>query len=107
LAAPRLFRRRFDFGGGICRPVGHAQRGELGVLMAAQLLQLHAKKEELAQAHDAQPMSEELLQAHERFQLQVRLDIENERELLYKALLVVETLVLLFVLRELLIRALS
>lgn len=107
MAAPRLLRCRFDFGGGIYQPVGHAQRGELGLLMAAQLFQLHSKKDELAQSHDAPPVPEELLQAHERFQLQVRLDVENERELLYKALLVVETLVLLFVLREVLIRALS
>jgi hypothetical protein len=87
--------------------VGRAQRGKLGLLMVAQLFHLRAENDAMAQIHDAQLMQEELLQAHERFQLQVRLDIENERELLYKALLVVETLVLLFVLRELLIRALS
>jgi hypothetical protein len=50
---------------------------------------------------------QELVQAYERFQLQVQLDIENERELLYKSLLVVEVLVFLFVLRELMIRWLA
>lgn len=50
---------------------------------------------------------QELVKAYERFQLQVQLDIENERELLYKSLLVVEVLVFVFVLRELLIRWLS
>jgi len=41
---------------------------------------------------------------YERFQLQVQLDIEKERELLYKSLLVIELLALFFVLRELMIR---
>jgi hypothetical protein len=45
--------------------------------------------------------------AQEVFQLQVRLDIERERELLYKAGLVVETLVFLFIVRELLLRWLA
>ena len=48
-----------------------------------------------------------LAQAYERFQVQVRLDVEQERELLYKSLLVVEVLVFLFVLRELLLRWLA
>jgi hypothetical protein len=49
----------------------------------------------------------ELARSHERFQLQVRWDVESERELLYKSLLVVEVLVFLFVLRELLLRWLA
>jgi hypothetical protein len=49
----------------------------------------------------------ELALAYERFQVQVRLDVEHERELLYKSLLVVEVLVFLFVLRELLLRWLA
>ncbi len=48
-----------------------------------------------------------LAQAYERFQVQVRLDVEQERELLYKSLLVVEVLVFLFVLREMLLRWLA
>jgi hypothetical protein len=36
----------------------------------------------------------------------VALDVENERELLYKSLLVVEVIALLFALRELLLQSL-
>jgi hypothetical protein len=53
------------------------------------------------------PAPNELVQSHERFQLQVRWDVESERELLYKSLLVVEVLIFLFVLRELLLRWLA
>jgi hypothetical protein len=59
------------------------------------------------QVFDQNPDASELAQAYERFQLQVRLDVENERELLYKSLLVVEVLILLFVMRELLLRWLA
>jgi hypothetical protein len=55
------------------------------------------------QASDAAKLARE----YERFQLQVQLDIENERELLYKSLLVVELLAFVFVLREVLIRWLA
>jgi hypothetical protein len=50
--------------------------------------------------------SAELAAAYERFQVQVALDVENERELLYKSLLVVEVIALLFALRELLLQSL-
>jgi hypothetical protein len=48
----------------------------------------------------------DLVAAYERFQLLVQVDVESERELLYKSLLVVEILALAFALRELLIRSL-
>jgi hypothetical protein len=48
--------------------------------------------------------SSDLAREYERFKLQVQLDIENERELLYKSLLVVQLLAFVFVLREILIR---
>jgi hypothetical protein len=49
----------------------------------------------------------DLAREYERFQLQVQLDIECERELLYKSLFVVELIAFLFVLREILIRWLA
>jgi hypothetical protein len=105
--------------------VGHPKRGELGaVKMAltkeelalskttAQVLQLPLKPKGLADAdssHLSSPDSppSDLAREYERFQLQVQLDIESERELLYKSLLVVEVLAFLFVLREMLIRWLA
>jgi len=84
--------------------VGRAKRGKLGAMMRPP----HQQGDALAGAEVAQnkarPESDEAAWPHELFQLQVRLDIERERELLYKALLVVEVLALLFVLREMLIR---
>lgn len=59
------------------------------------------------QVLDQNPDASDLALAYERFQLQVRLDVENERELLYKSLLVVEVLIFLFVMRELLLRWLA
>jgi hypothetical protein len=81
-----------------------AQWGKLGAMMRP----THQPGDALAGSKVAQnkvwPESDEAAWQHERFQLQVRLDIERERELLYKALLVVEVLALLFVMREILIR---
>jgi hypothetical protein len=107
--------------------MGRAKRCELGTLMVAQKLDdqsfepvTNARVVQLPVKHVAalpasaltQPPSDDpseaaLAQAYERFQVQVRLDVEQERELLYKSLLVVEVLVFLFVLREMLLRWLA
>ncbi len=82
-------------------------------VVSAQVLQLPLKQtaaqgsEPLLAASESASVPNELVQAYERFQLQMRLDVESERELLYKSLLVVEVLIFLFVLRELLLRWLA
>jgi hypothetical protein len=107
--------------------MGSSKRCELGVLMlqsqahknpaeplpSGRVFQLPVKNQGVSPGSVSfDPSSkekdhDELAQAYERFQVQVRLDVEHERELLYKSLLVVEVLVFLFVLRELLLRWLA
>jgi hypothetical protein len=109
------------------RSMGRAKRRELGAVMmvhkaddkpfepvsTARVVQLPFKQPAGLPANSlTEPTSDassetELAQAYERFQVQVRLDVEHERELLYKSLLVVEVLVFLFVLREMLLRWLA
>jgi hypothetical protein len=88
--------------------------GEAGSpnLQSAQVLHLPRKVapqgapgEAIAKAEDEN--SVQLAQAYERFQVQVRLDVEQERELLYKSLLVVEVIIFLLVFRELMLKALT
>jgi hypothetical protein len=108
--------------------MGCSERLKLGAMMVQQLIDdgaattagkgqvLHLPLKPPPAAHDSEyklatsekaSTPNELVQSHERFQLQVRWDVESERELLYKSLLVVEILVFLFVLRELLLRWLA
>jgi hypothetical protein len=81
-------------------------------ITTAQVLQLPLRQKSLGEIDASQPESpsspaSDLAREYERFQLQVQLDVETERELLYKSLLVVEVLAFLFVLREMLIRWLA
>jgi hypothetical protein len=107
--------------------LGAAQRRELGFLMLqskpqdncaeslanGRVFQLPRKSQALLPGSvcldpsSEETSQEELAQAYARFQVQMRLDVEHERELLYKSLLVVEVLVFLFVLREFLLRWLA
>ena len=80
---------------------------------SAQVLHLPVKQKIPAEGFNpsqqdiAHAQANDLAREYERFQLQVQLDIECERELLYKSLLVVELIAFLFVLREVLIRWLA
>jgi hypothetical protein len=81
-------------------------------IASAQVLQLPLRQKSLGEVDAPQAESpnfpaSDLAREYERFQLQVQLDIESERELLYKSLLVVEVLAFVFVLREMLIRWLA
>jgi hypothetical protein len=125
LAEARLLRHGCIDCCGQCNAVGYPEWGELGSVMtalnkeesassstSAQVLQLPLKPKGLVEASPAKlPLPDsppgDLAREYERFQLQVQLDIESERELLYKSLLVVEVLAFLFVLREMLIRWLA
>lgn len=93
--------------------VSSGERDNLSGAATARVLQLPVKQK-VADTDSgavldlgADPAGTDLAREYERFQLQVRLDVENERELLYKSLLVVEILAFLFVLREVLIRWLA
>lgn len=121
-----LFACRPRYGGNRLRCVGAAKRRQLGVLMSqvdigepgspnlqtAQVLHLPLKAAPQAPSGEITPKADDenaahLAQAYERFQVQVRLDVEQERELLYKSLLVVEVIIFLLVFRELMLKALA
>jgi hypothetical protein len=80
-------------------PAIEPAKGQVFRLPVKQVPALESREQSL----ERNPDESDLALAYERFQLQVRLDVENERELLYKSLLVVELLIFLFVMREFLL----